>query len=271
MSTPRPSTDAFASLVEIVAQLRGPQGCPWDKEQTHESLTRYAIEETFELVEVLESKSDSQKDQKLKEELGDVLFQVLLHAQIASERGAFSINDVIQTLSEKMIRRHPHVFAGEKVNTAEEVSKNWEKIKAQEKSSRQLHSPLDVPPMPALLRAFKIGKKTESLRFDWEDSTGALLKVEEEFAELKEALDEDQDSAIRHEMGDTLFSLAQLSRHLQMDPEQILRVANRRFEERFNLMVDLIEQEGLAWESLGMDEKDRYWVRAKLQLRKKKS
>ena len=253
----------FVSLVEIVSCLRGPDGCPWDKEQTHESLTRYAIEETFELVEVLESKPQSpRRDQNMKEELGDVLFQVLLHAQIASERGAFTIEDVITTLSEKMIRRHPHVFGGEKVKSAEEVVQNWAQIKAQEKGASS-PAKLDVPPLPALQRAYKIGKKTEGLKFDWEDANGALLKVEEEFAELKEALDEDQESAIFHELGDTLFSLAQLGRHLKMEPEQVLRSANRRFEERFELMVSLLETDGLAWNSLDMTVKDAYWVKAK--------
>ncbi|KYG60302.1 nucleoside triphosphate pyrophosphohydrolase [Bdellovibrio bacteriovorus] len=262
------------SLVEIVARLRGPDGCPWDKEQTHESLTQYAIEETHELVEVLEYPSGALKDQKMKEELGDVLFQVVLHAQLASERGAFTLEDVISSISEKLLRRHPHVFGDTKVADSAEVVRNWESIKKAEKAadgSGASASPyaLNVPPLPALQRAYKIGKRTEKLQFDWEDAEGAMNKVEEEFAELREAIDEGTDEQVQAELGDVLFSLAQLSRHLDLEPEQILRRGNVKFETRFNKMVELAAADGVDWGSLSMDDKDKYWVKAKEILRGK--
>lgn len=259
----------IASLVEIVSRLRGPDGCPWDKEQTHESLTQYAIEETYELVEVLEAPQGPANDQKIKEELGDVLFQVVLHSQLASERGAFTLEDVISSISEKLIRRHPHVFAGVAVSDTSEVIRNWEKIKKDEKSTQEGTSPysLNVPPLPALQRAYKIGKRTEKLQFDWNDIEGVMLKVDEEFAELREALDLDSDKEIQHELGDVLFSLAQLGRHLEMEPEQILRRANQRFEERFDKMVEIATTEGKDWGSLTLEEKESYWQKAKAILK----
>ncbi|WP_374035431.1 nucleoside triphosphate pyrophosphohydrolase [Bdellovibrio bacteriovorus] len=260
------------SLVEIVASLRGPGGCPWDKEQTHESLTQYAIEETHELVEALElPDSDGSKDQKMKEELGDVLFQVVLHAQLAAERGAFTLEDVIAGISEKLVRRHPHVFADTQVADTAEVIRNWEEIKKQEKASSAAPSPyaLNVPPLPALQKAYKIGKRTEKLKFDWENMDGVLSKVEEEYQELREALDEGTDSEIEHELGDALFSLAQLGRHVHMEPEQVLRKANQRFENRFNTMVELVAKDQKDFSVMTLDQKEEYWQKAKLLLKKK--
>lgn len=253
------------ALVEIVSQLRGPNGCPWDKEQTHESLTQYAIEETHELVEALEQPSHPLKDQKIKEELGDVLFQVILHAQLASERGAFTLQDVIQGISEKLIRRHPHVFGDTKVADAEEVVKNWEEIKKLENEQSENKSPysLNVPPLPALQRAYKIGKRTEKLKFDWNTAAEAMVKVEEEFGELREALDSDSAKEIELELGDVLFSLAQLGRHLKMDPEQVLRRGNLKFETRFNKMIEMAHAEKVDWSALDLEGKDVYWRKAK--------
>ncbi|WP_413560989.1 nucleoside triphosphate pyrophosphohydrolase [Bdellovibrio sp. HCB209] len=259
------------SLVELVASLRGPDGCPWDKEQTHESLTQYAIEETFELVESIESTSPA-RDQKMKDELGDVLFQVVLHAQLASERGAFTLDDVIQNVSEKLVRRHPHVFGDVKVGNSDEVVKNWDEIKkAEAAGSSENPYALKVPPLPALQRAYKIGKRTEKHKFDWENVEGVMLKVEEEYEELREALDNDVDSEIEHELGDALFSLAQLGRHLKMEPEQVLRKANSRFEERFNKMVEFAGAEGKDWGALSTEEKEQYWIKAKNFLKSQKS
>ncbi len=260
------------SLVEIVAQLRGPNGCPWDKEQTHQSLTQYAIEETHELVEVLESAESAQKDSKIKEELGDVLFQVILHAQLAQERGAFNFQEVVATISEKLIRRHPHVFSDTKVADTDEVIRNWEVIKKAEKDSSgetQKYA-LNVPPLPALQRAYKIGLRTDKFKFDWENAEGAMLKVEEEYAELQEALDDDSHEEIEHELGDLLFSLAQLARHLKMEPEQVLRKANRRFEHRFNKMISISAAEMKDWGTLSLEEKESYWQKAKAELKAQK-
>ena len=255
------------SLVEIVRSLRAPDGCPWDREQTHESLTQYAIEETHELVEAIESPEPEKiKDQKIKEELGDVLFQVVLHSQLASERGAFTLEDVIASISEKLVRRHPHVFGDAKVTDSAEVVRNWEEIKkaeAAKKSEGSAAFSLNVPPLPALQRAYKIGKRTEKLQFDWDNVEGVMLKVEEEFEELREALEEGSDKEIFHELGDVLFSLAQLGRHLNMEPEQVLRKANTRFETRFSKMIDIATLENKDWHSLTLEEKESFWLKAK--------
>lgn len=260
------------SLVEIVAQLRGPEGCPWDKEQTHQSLTQYAIEETHELVEVIERPANSPNyEQKLKEELGDVLFQVILHTQLASERGAFTLQDVVEGISEKLIRRHPHVFSDTKVEGTDEVIQNWELIKKQEKAAQGEKASdytLNVPPLPALQRAYKIGKRTEKFKFDWEDLTGVMEKVVEEYEELHEALENESSAEIEHELGDALFSLAQLGRHLNMEPEQVLRKANLRFETRFNKMVELASADQKDWGHLTLEEKESYWQKAKALLKK---
>ncbi|MBO9667184.1 MAG: nucleoside triphosphate pyrophosphohydrolase [Bdellovibrio sp.] len=257
------------SLVEIVASLRGPDGCPWDKEQTHESLTQYAIEETHELVEAIETPSAA-RDQKIKEELGDVLFQVILHSQLASERGAFTLEDVIKNVSEKLVRRHPHVFGDVSVADSAEVARNWEEIKKQEAAKEPAKSAyaLNVPPLPALQRAYKIGKRTEKLQFDWDNAEGVMLKVEEEYDELREALDEGSDAEIEHELGDVLFSLAQLGRHLKMDPEQVLRKGNLRFETRFNKMIEFALADRKDWGKLSLEEKEGYWLKAKEALKK---
>lgn len=260
---------SLASLVEIVATLRGPHGCPWDKEQTHESLTQYAIEETHELVEAIESAENPSKDLKIKDELGDVLFQVILHAQLASERGAFTLADVIQNLSQKLVRRHPHVFAGVQVADSAEVVHNWDEIKKKEKAldgdlggSASPYA-LNVPALPALQRAYKIGKRTEKLKFDWDNAADAMLKVEEEFGELREALDSDVMAEIEYELGDVFFSLSQLARHLKLDPEQVLRKGNRRFETRFNKMIEMAAAEGVDWSALDLEGKDVFWRKAK--------
>lgn len=253
------------SLVEIVSELRGPNGCPWDKEQTHQTLTQYAIEEAHEFVEAVELPQEGPaKDAKMKDELGDVLFQVVLHAQLAQERGAFTLADVIENLTQKLVRRHPHVFGETSVKDSADVARNWEEIKKQERKEGSPYA-LNVPALPALQRAYKIGRRTEKLQFDWEDADGAMRKVEEEFGELQEALDNESEAEIFHELGDTLFSLAQLGRHLNMEPEQVLRKANQRFEARFNLMVEIAEREGHDFGALSMEQKDVFWEKAKIE------
>lgn len=250
------------SLLDVIARLRGPGGCPWDQEQTHLSLTQYAIEETFELIEALEAENDV----KIREELGDVLFQVVLHAQLAAERKAFDFADIVAELTEKMIRRHPHVFADVKVQNAQEVIANWEVIKKQEKNTETAPG-LNVPPgLPALQRAYKIGKRTEKLQFDWENAEQVWEKVQEENQELREALDEQSLAEIEHEIGDVLFSVAQLARHLKLEPELALRKANRRFENRFVKMKEIVSSEGRDFETLSNDAKESYWQKAKKSL-----
>lgn len=275
------------ALVDIVAELRGPNGCPWDKEQNHSTLARYAIEETFEMVEALEEREALRKtkplnadqfislSQKFKDELGDVLFQVLLHSQLAKEEGSFDFADVVQGISEKLVRRHPHVFGDVKVKDTEEVWKNWEAIKKAEKAARGEKSALiSVPPgLPALQRAMCIGEKTHKLKFDWEGPQDVWLKVEEEYEELQEAMDNDVLAEIEHELGDVLFSLAQLARHYELDPEQVLRTANSRFLGRFEKMIQEyrntetqgndVDEVLKKFGALSTEDKERFWQIAK--------
>lgn len=253
----------FKTLVEIVARLRGPDGCAWDKEQTQKTLTQYAIEEAFELVEAIEKN----EPQEIKEELGDFLFQVILQAQVAQDEGSFSLLEVIKTLNEKMIRRHPHVF-GESGSdaTLQSVWKNWDKIKAQENKDKPVFSyPKNLP---ALQAASKIGSKTKRLKFDWQKPEEVFEKVLEEVEELREEIQKPQRSAaeLEHEIGDVLFSVAQLARHLGLEPEQCLRTANRRFEERFLEVLKLSGLPADQFTELAVEKKEELWKQAKQNL-----
>lgn len=261
MPLPPKKLREFESLVQVVESLRGPDGCPWDKEQTHKTLTRFAIEEAYELSEAIDGGNPS----LIKEELGDVLLQVILNSEIARQDGQFDVHDVIETLNEKMIRRHPHVFGDVKVGTSDEVLKNWTEIKAEEKGTTT-KKPLsfDIPQgLPALIRSQKIGEKTTRVGFDWGNAEECWDKVKEEFGELREALDLKSRTEIESELGDLLFSLAQLARHLQMDSEQALRMTNTRFETRFTKMQELVKDDGKDWETLPHDQRESYWKKAK--------
>lgn len=257
----------FQTLVEIVQKLRGPKGCPWDKEQTQKSLTQYALEETYELIEAIES-----SDQKhIQEELGDFLFQVILQAQVAEDEGHFQLLSVIQQLNEKLIRRHPHVFGDAQYANSQEVWKNWDRLKKLENTAPKplFNYPKDLP---ALQAAYKIGVKTEGYEFDWDQAQEVLEKVHEEFNETKEALADYNHhpgggkQALTHEIGDLLFSVAQLARHVDLEPEACLREANRRFEQRFNKVLKLsgLEKENFA--ALSKAEKEQLWNRAKKEI-----
>lgn len=259
MPKPPQNLKKFESLMEIVAHLRGPEGCPWDKEQDHKTLAPYAIEETYELVEALEEKND----QKTKDELGDVLFQVALHTQLAQERKAFTIEDVLTNLNEKMVRRHPHVFGDVKVKDSEEVWQNWEKIKKAEKKNNPA---IDIPEvLPALQRAYKIGVKTQKMGFDWTKISDVVDKVKEELQEFEVELE--KKGAVEEELGDLLFSVAQLVRHCGFEPEQTLRAANRKFLNRYNLMLKACTDRGLQFENLSLDEKETLWQEIKASLK----
>jgi tetrapyrrole methylase family protein/MazG family protein len=265
MSKPTESTStvSFAQLNEVIKALRAPDGCPWDKEQTHRSLAPYAIEEAHELVEAIENGSQAE----MQSELGDVLLQVMLHSEIARQEGRFDIFDVFKALHDKMIRRHPHVFGPTKVATSDEVLVNWDEIKKIEKESappRPLDR-FDVPlGLPALSRATKIGSKSKSYKFDWNSTQGVLDKVDEEIAELKEAIDGGDLRHQEHELGDVLFSLAQLARHLKLEPEQALRSTNQRFERRFFLMKKMIQESGENYDSLSTEQLEDYWRKVKV-------
>ena len=269
MPQPPKTLNQFESLVQVITDLRGPNGCPWDKEQTHETLTTYAIEEVHELVEAIESKDDAHTC----EELGDVLFQVVLHAELARQRGAFNIADIIESITSKIVRRHPHVFSDKKVSSSEEVLKNWDEIKKKEKVGKpQKKSTFDVPiSLPALQRAHKIGEKTKKIQFDWAQVSDVVEQVKKEIVELEEVLIEKNtsDSQLKkqHEVGDILFSAAQLARHLEIEPESALREANRRFTNRFEKMLELGKVDITEFQKLSSEQKEKLWSLAKASMK----
>ncbi len=272
-------SERFDDLVRLMARLRAPDGCPWDRKQTHESLKPYLLEETYEVLETI----DKQDEGKLREELGDLLLQILFHSQIASERKTFSVEDVMQLLADKLVRRHPHVF-GQKEDgalTPDQVYSNWEQIK---KSERQRtggpESALDGVPktLPALLRAFQTQARASRVGFDWpQNSEGVhqvMGKVTEEIGELTDAYtarnnqngDEERDAAQRHledEMGDVLFSLVNLARFLKVNPEDALRRATDRFADRFHFVEAEATRTGRTLESMTLTEMDSLWEQAK--------
>lgn len=274
---PAPATStSFSRLVAIMATLRGPDGCPWDRRQTHESLKGHLLEEAYEVLDTIDQRDFG----KLREELGDVLLQVLFHAQIASEAGTFSIDEVVTTLAEKLVRRHPHVFAPaqdqETGMTPEQVYGKWEDIKKQERAAKgESHSALAGVPktLPALLRAYQLQARAARVGFDWPDSRegiGQVLdKVEEECRELREALaPEAPTGAVTAELGDLLFSLVNLARKLKTDPEDSLRTAANRFADRFHYIEAEAHRRGIPLEQLGLAEMDRLWDEAKMALGK---
>ena len=262
------NTGSFDNFVEIIRTLRGPNGCPWDKEQTHKSLCRFAIEEVYELIEAIQY----EQDELICEELGDVLLQVVLHSVIGEQENRFKIEDVVKNISEKMIRRHPHVFADTRVNSTAEVAANWQRIKDQEKASKKDNittKKFEFPKgMPPLLRAIKFGEKTNKYRFDWKDAGSLFEKIEEEISELKQAVISGDFNDKKHELGDALFSLAQLGRHLNIDPEIALREANQRIEDRFFQMVGELSLEDFA--NLSDDKKNELWENVKYREVEKK-
>lgn len=255
---------SFEALVEIIRILRGPQGCPWDRAQTHASLVRYLLEESAELADAIEE----DEDQHLQEELGDVLLQVVLHSVIAEQRSAFGIQDIIQTLSEKMIRRHPHVFADGKATTPDQVVKKWTEIKAEENPVDPVDAFFDFPKtLPSLAVAQKIGERSERIQFDWSDVAGVLEKVQEEHGEVLNAIQSGSHDEQVQEVGDLLFSIVQLARHLKVDADQALRMANRRFEDRFRLMAQIADDQKLDFMKLPLPEKEKLWQKAKSLLK----
>ncbi|MEI8347586.1 MAG: nucleoside triphosphate pyrophosphohydrolase [Pseudomonadota bacterium] len=265
----------FEHLVAVVKQLRHPQdGCPWDLEQTHQSLLKYLLEESYEFLYATENNHPH----KMEEELGDVLLQVLLHCTIAEEKKNFDLESVSRVLADKLIRRHPHVF--EKRNTqisTSQVLDKWGQIKDQEKESQgELNHPSNLfnqgdLSFPALMSAHQIGKKSKKIRFDWQNAHEVIGVVESEWQELKDELAHDHQKnkeKITHELGDLLFSVAQLARHLKIDPEEALRGANTKFLRRFQRMLALIEKEKADITQMDQKEMDTYWNRIKQEEKK---
>lgn len=275
-------SDRLDELVQLMAKLRAPDGCPWDRKQTHESLKPYLLEETYEVLETI----DKQDEPKLREELGDLLLQILFHAQIAAERKAFSMEEVMQLLADKLVRRHPHVFGekGDGALTPDQVYSNWEQIKKSERQQAgRSDSVLDGVPktLPALLRAFQIQARASRVGFDWPQNGDGVHqvmdKVKEEIEELtdaygtpeKRAGEADQAAMQRHledEMGDVLFSLVNLARFLKVNPEDAARRATDRFADRFHFIEAEAARMGRALESMTLAEMDALWEKAKQKL-----
>lgn len=251
----------FARLVEIIAKLRGPEGCPWDKKQTHVSLREFLLEESYEVLEAL----DEEDYQKLCQELGDLLLQIILHAQIASENDEFKLEDVLKNINTKLVRRHPHIFGDTKVRSAEEVSHNWEAIKKGERD--QEASILDSVPrqMPALAYSQDIQRRVAQLGFDWENIDGVIDKLTEEVREFKHSVSQEEKS---EEFGDLFFTLVNIARRMGIDPESSLRQANRKFYQRFSYMEKLCRERGLKLGKLSFDEQNALWEEAKRGVKK---
>ena len=256
----------FEKLVSIMARLRSPGGCPWDREQTHRTLRPYLIEEAYEVLDAL----DNGGDDDFRDELGDLLLQVVFHAQIAAEERRFDIHDVARAINDKLVRRHPHVFGDTRADTADEVLTNWEKIKREEKGpdgpgSEGPVSVLDGLPasLPALLQAYRIQEKVARVNFDWDDVKEVLEKVVEEIDEVRRALEHGDRTKIEEEMGDLLFSLVNLSRHLNVPPEDALRGSNDKFMRRFRYIEAALELRGESLERATFGELDALWDEAK--------
>ena len=251
--------DSFAALEGIVARLRAPDGCPWDRKQTHVSLKPYLIEEAYEVLQAL----DEENSDELCEELGDLLLQILLHAQIAREAGEFEMKDVIHGIAAKLIRRHPHVFGNSQAGNAEEVEQEWELLKQDErKEGESLLS--GVPKgMPALSYSHSIQRRAAGVGFDWKEFGGVLDKLAEEVQELEQASTQQQKI---HEFGDILFSLVNAARWQEVNLEEALRLANTRFCQRFGYMEEICRRREVSLRDLSLEEQDALWDEAKLRL-----
>jgi len=258
------SHPAFTRLVETMATLRSPNGCPWDREQTSDTLKPYLIEETYEVLEALEAKDLP----AFKEELGDLLLQIVFHAQLMTEAGIFTIDDVAQAISDKLVRRHPHVFGDVKVKDADEVVQNWARIKAQEKKGKADRSALAGVPQgaPALIQAQRLGEKAARIGFDWSSATEVFKKVEEEAQELTAALATHNAEQQEHELGDLLFTLTSLARHLNLDAETALRKAGKRFSNRFRYIEARLEQSSQDIHHTSPTRLEELWQEAKQAL-----
>jgi tetrapyrrole methylase family protein/MazG family protein/ATP diphosphatase len=250
----------IARLVGVMRRLLAPNGCPWDREQSLESIRKYVLEEACEVIDAIDAKNRD----LLKEELGDLLLQVVFCSELARTEKAFALDDVVSGIVEKLVTRHPHVFGDLDVETADEVLRNWEKIKAQEKKDRGLLS--GVPrSMPALNRAQRIGEKVQRVGFDWPDARGSREKVAEELGELDRAIASGDAIAIEEEMGDVLFALVNLSRHVKVDAEGSLRRTIDKFTKRFDHVEARVKEKhgGWAGEPMPLEVLDGYWEEAK--------
>lgn len=252
------TSEVFEKLIEILATLRGPNGCPWDKEQTYQDINPYLLEEAHEAVESIDRKDFA----GLKEELGDLLVHIFFYSQLATEEKKFGAVSVAQSACEKLIRRHPHVFGDSKASNTHEVLVQWEKIKQSEKKKESILEGLPKA-IPALIKAFRLGEKSSRVGFDWKETEGILAKVAEETAELKEAIGDKNQEAIEKEYGDLLFTLANLGRFLKIDPETALRKTCDRFIQRFQWIEKKTKRNQQILQKLSLREWDEMWEEAK--------
>jgi tetrapyrrole methylase family protein/MazG family protein len=249
----------FNKLIKIMKQLRNPiDGCPWDQKQSGNSLREYILEEAHELVEAI----DMDSIEKQKEELGDLLLQIVFLSQIHREKNHFSIKDVINTINRKLIRRHPHIFGDVTVHSAEEVKQNWEKIKKKEKKKKSILS--DYPAtMPALSHAKRVAEQASSVGFDWHDPLGALEKVEEEMEEIKKEIQAGNKEKLEEEIGDILFAVANVARLAHINPEFALKNTNKKFVTRFRYIEEQLKKQGKDINKTGMEEMEELWQESK--------
>ena len=254
-------------LLQVMAKLRDPEtGCVWDKQQNFESILPHTIEEVYEVAEAIRTKQFDE----LPGELGDLLFQIVFYSQIAKEEGLFDFGDVAHTITEKMIRRHPHVFSDTKVETVEEQSRLWDEIKKTEKGSGAKDGGALSGVnryQPALNVAKELQKKASKVGFDWPSYEGPLDKIEEEFAEVKEAIDSGDQAAIKDEIGDLLFAVINMARHLGIDPDEAIASTNNKFESRFANMEKMAADNNKVFSTLSLDEQEEYWDKVKQQQR----
>lgn len=251
--------DNLQKLLDIMERLRSDDGCPWDREQTKETLTPYLVEETYEVIEAIEEGAP----RKIKEELGDLLFQIVFHCQIAKERGEFSMEDVIDDISRKMIGRHPHVFGDANYETSEQVLKQWEERKREEGKNRE--SILEGIPkeLPSLLKAHRIQSRAARVGFDWNNVEGVLEKLDEELSEFRDSLEQKDRAAIEDELGDVFFSLINISRFVGVNPEDALRKTILKFMSRFRFMEVKAAGTGRQLSKMTPEELDELWEEAK--------
>ncbi len=258
---PDPALPGIDQLVAIVAMLRAPGGCPWDREQTHVSLRSGLLEEAYEVVEAI----DNSDDENLREELGDLLLQSVFHAQIAVEEGRFDFNDVARSISEKLVRRHPHVFAEDQCADSDAVLKRWDEIKRAEKGGAAAKSLLDGVPgsLAALMRAQKVQKNAAKIGFDWDAAAPVIAKIREELAEVEAAITSQNPDALEDEIGDVLFSVVNLARKLKIDAEVALHRSTNKFVARFHAVEEIARERSLALEKMTLAELDVLWDEVK--------
>jgi tetrapyrrole methylase family protein/MazG family protein len=259
------NSDPFRRLVKIMHELLSEKGCPWDREQTHKSLKPFLIEEAYEVIQAI----DDNDFDALKEELGDLLLQIVFHSEMASVEGKFNIDDVLECICEKMIARHPHVFSDSSCKDATEVLRNWEELKKNEKRKNHEHvSILDGIPkkLPSLLKAHRIQDRAARVGFDWNKVQDVMKKIDEEVAELHNAIDRGKKNYIEDEFGDILFALVNLSRFLDVQPEDCLQSSIRKFAKRFKYIEQRASQMGKSLKNMTLEEMDKIWEESKIKL-----